>query len=241
MRKLTVAMVAMVLAACGGGMVEEEFEANDDLEQGLVIPKKVDAQRVYFGATNLMTVHDAEPVRYGLFELNKGAKIRLELRGAASVGFKFYRVTAKGYLSFYRSVDGGAADVASLDFRSTSGGSYVVEVTGAPQPAELSLSLTCRSGHCTPTQQINETCGGFAALRCDEGLSCQYAAYTCRQPDAAGTCMPVVAYPIRCSPPNPNVDNRVCGCDGQTYWDACHARAANVSLAAKGPCEADSN
>ena len=89
-------------------------------------------------------------------------------------------------------------------------------------------------------QSPGSTCGGFANQQCPEGQVCYFEPGMCLVADMIGTCM---VRPIdtgfSCSPPNPNIDNRVCGCDGNTYVDACHARMLGVSTAHDGPCTAE--
>lgn len=75
-----------------------------------------------------------------------------------------------------------------------------------------------------------ETCGGIAALQCPENFYCKQETGQCLEVmDGAGTCQP-----------KPEVCTReyrpVCGCDGQTYPNACDAAANGVSIAIEGEC-----
>ena len=88
------------------------------------------------------------------------------------------------------------------------------------------------------TPDVPASCGGIAGAMCPEGQVCHFEPGVCALPDALGTCIvPPVGF--HCSPPNPAVDNRVCGCDGFTLVDACHARILGASIAHDGPCAAD--
>jgi hypothetical protein len=82
----------------------------------------------------------------------------------------------------------------------------------------------------TPSRQ----CGGIAGLPCDEGQFCNLeptaGGLGCDVADATGVCQPIPELCTREYAP-------VCGCDGNTYGNACTAHGSGVSVAHPGECE----
>jgi hypothetical protein len=73
-------------------------------------------------------------------------------------------------------------------------------------------------------------CGGIAGLTCADGEFCHFEESTsCGSGDQMGTCE---ATPDVC----PMIVAPVCGCDGNTYGNYCHAEQAGTSVASTGAC-----
>lgn len=85
-----------------------------------------------------------------------------------------------------------------------------------------------------PIGETGGMCGGIAGFQClNEKDYCAYREGECVNiADAAGACTPK---PEMCT-----MDyNPVCGCDGETYSNACVAASAGVSVASKGECDGE--
>jgi hypothetical protein len=92
----------------------------------------------------------------------------------------------------------------------------------------LALALAAPQAQ-AKTAGEGQTCGGVAGMQCGSGLYCEMATGMCHKPDAAGVCKP---RPEVC----PQHVLPVCGCDGKTYSNACHARQEGQSVETMGAC-----
>lgn len=76
------------------------------------------------------------------------------------------------------------------------------------------------------------SCGGLLGAACPDGEYCSYAPEAlCGAADGTGTCQKI---PDVCA----DIYKPVCGCDDQTYGNACEAAAAGVSVISEGECGA---
>jgi hypothetical protein len=82
-------------------------------------------------------------------------------------------------------------------------------------------------GECDQTGSV---CGGLIGAGCEDGEFCNFPLDAiCGAADQTGSCSPI---PDVCTLES----NPVCGCDDQTYGNACIANQAGVSVASLGAC-----
>jgi hypothetical protein len=74
-----------------------------------------------------------------------------------------------------------------------------------------------------------EVCGGIQGLGCPAGEYCLFDGEHCGAADQTGNCATI---PDGCD----DVFQPVCGCDGETYGNACEAAANSISIASEGEC-----
>ncbi len=77
---------------------------------------------------------------------------------------------------------------------------------------------------------VARVCGGLQGLQCEADEFCNFTNGSCGAADQTGICE---VLPDAC----PEIFSPVCGCDGQTYGNACEASAAGVSVASQGECD----
>jgi hypothetical protein len=100
----------------------------------------------------------------------------------------------------------------------------------SPRSALLALAAALALCACKPDARAQPQAGGDPQTP-PADASCKSASSA---PDEGGRCAP---RPQMC----PMIYQPVCGADGRTYPNACHAARAGVSLAHGGACESASH
>lgn len=171
------------------------------------------------------------------YDFTAGAQselVRLDARSAVGDDMfllAYRRAGAFWVLADYNDDCGDGSLNACLALPTTAGNYRLVVTTydalvGSPIGADYELAVSCKDGGC-----LAQACGGLAGLACADGQFCNYAPEAiCGAADQMGTCTPTPQFCTEQFQP-------VCGCDDQTYGNACAANAAGVSVISEGACE----
>jgi hypothetical protein len=150
---------------------------------------------------------------------------RMTLRSLLLIGALAAAGCAGDALPFPESTGNGAGSNGG----SISGGSNGSSVGGGAPDLAVAANPDLTETPSPPSI----VCGGLAGRPCPDGMFCQTKPGECCC-DFEGTC---VAFPTFCPS---TADDRlpVCGCDGKTYDDPCHAEQAGVSIDFANACDA---
>jgi len=93
-------------------------------------------------------------------------------------------------------------------------------------------STTANAEQFTKDGKQIDVCGGLPGFECGRGEWCDFPDNAvCGAVDVLGTCKPRPGACIKVYMP-------VCGCNGETYGNACEAAAGGVDVAYLGECKA---
>lgn len=119
-----------------------------------------------------------------------------------------------------------AAGMALAGCQQSGGDATAADDTAAATPA----SGTAAAELLAQGAATGETCGTIAGILCASDADyCATEMGQCGVADVSGTC---TAKPQFCT----DVYDPVCGCDGETYSNACYASAAGMNVQSKGEC-----
>jgi|HubBroStandDraft_1064217.scaffolds.fasta_scaffold29453_3 hypothetical protein len=96
--------------------------------------------------------------------------------------------------------------------------------------ALASMAALLMASAASPTMAAGKKCGGSIGVGCAEGDYCKHPAGACKLIGGTGVC---TIKPKIC----PHIVAPVCGCDGDTYGNACEAAREGVSILHSGKCK----
>ncbi|MFN3197356.1 MAG: Kazal-type serine protease inhibitor family protein [Bradymonadia bacterium] len=235
---------ALVIGGCGDA-TESKREADLSQVDGLAhVSNKADGETAYQGEIGLdeARTHSLSTLLpYHLYQLTaegtKGVSLTLEGADGADSFMVIYSQGPAGWQYLEHNDDCADDKVASqydscLDLDLAEGSYLVLASTwqfmqrSLPTEGAYTLTTACVGEGCEPAPQL---CGSRGLEACPEGFYCDWEGDTCGADDRPGVCTPS---PELCS----QLYAPVCGCDGNTYSNICHAAGAGVDVVSNEAC-----
>ena len=238
---LTAALAPATLAGCAG---DDKLDVDGAALDGIDVNEaKDDSLRrpTVKGTVQMGALVDGRVTRTRAFHAydytyaGDAGLVRLDVRSdvGADLFLAVYRRAGNRWQLTDWNDDRGDGSLNACMFQDARGGDrfrFVVTtydaMVGAPAAADYAFGVTCKDGDCLGPA----ICGGFAGFACAEGQYCAYEPDAlCGAADATGTCQPI---PEVCTAEVAPV----CGCNGQTYSNACQAAVAGTGIISEGEC-----
>jgi len=219
------------------GLSDEQVARLEATPEDILLRGELGAEDTTFGALGVLNVSEAWQGHAGVDPT--GAFLRVKNSGIVCITSPCQSFSAELLDTLPLSIPIAEVDVSGIGDDPSDAFAQLNEpdgliVAGRPEivsgPAGRALGIDA-SEYYVPVVAESTICGTRGVPPCADGSFCDFPAESdCGRADRPGVCAPTPEQCIEIFAP-------VCGCDGQTYDNACFANAAGVSVESEGPCE----
>ena len=193
---------------------------------------------IAIGTTESGSLTRRNPYHAWMFHADAGDELFVDLasRAGDDTLLMLYRGTDRGWSLMDHNDDCYSGTLNScLNLSVDAEGDFLAVATTyrygyyrTPTSASYDLTVHCNGGPCDGSA-AGQACGSRGLDPCPAGYYCDWPDDSCGAVDGAGQCR---AMPDACIA----LYDPVCGCDGNTYGNACSASTSGVDVAYAGEC-----